>query len=120
MADIDVSPEFADILAQDEKTAQLVERTALAIFIGSVQRVPATSVEEQAWLGLWTDAAVETRIRCRNQARAALAASKLLKRVEELERAINTARSHLHDLDYQCPSVAAAEQVLNRAAEPKS
>jgi hypothetical protein len=103
MTDIDVSPAFAAALAQDEKTAQLVERTALAIFTGSGLHAPATSAEEAAWLSLWINSDPGTRIRCRNQARAALAASELLERVAELERAIERANTDLaayaHDED---------------------
>jgi hypothetical protein len=95
MPDIDASAAFAATLAQDEKTAQLIERTALAIFIGTVQNVPVTSAEETAWAHLWASSDPGTRIRCRCQARAALAASKLLERVADLEERIAAAQREL-------------------------
>jgi len=107
---------MTDTIGVDEERAQLIERTAKAIFQADVfglrQMPEGTDLRE-----LWNAELATSRIRYRNQARAALAASELLTRLEELERAINTARSHLHDLDHRTVSVAAAEAVLNRAVE---
>lgn len=98
-------------------TAEQIERTAMAIYIGSAQASLPFGPKLTTWEHLWTAADREVRARCFGQARAALATSELLERVEELEQAIRTAQDHLRDLDHQSVSVAAAEQVLNRAAE---
>ena len=102
-----------------ELDADLVERTAKAIGLARINTdYPGDpQISADGYALYWQQTNGEERTRLRQQAVAALRGSELLKRVEDLERAINTARSHLHDLDYQGPSVAAAEQVLNRAVE---
>jgi len=91
---IDVKAEARAIMGNTEEHAQLVERTAKAIFRG--KHDPTVSTDEaRVWESLWQEAAPEKRIRCRNQARAALAASELLKRIEELEQRISAARREL-------------------------
>lgn len=96
MYEIDVEAEARQVLAErgDEERAQLIERTAKAIFQADVfglRPLPkGTDLRE-----LWNAELATSRIRYRNQARAALAASELLKRVEELEQAITAALSDL-------------------------
>lgn len=76
----------------DEERAQLIERTAMAIYQGKHQP-DLTPVEQRAWKTLWNGESPAVRIRCRNQARAALAASELLERIEELEERIAAAQA---------------------------
>lgn len=84
----DVDGTFTD----DEARAQLIERTAKAIFQADVfglRPLPeGTDLRE-----LWNAELATSRIRYRNQARAALAASELLERLEELDQRIAAAQA---------------------------
>lgn len=79
----------------DDARTQLIERTAKAIFQADVFGLRPLS-EGTDLRELWNAELATSRIRYRNQARAALGASELLKRVEELERAV---AASLADLD---------------------
>jgi len=89
-----VAREAARLLGQDVESEELVERTAKAIFqaeaFGLRPLPPAADLTE-----LWNAALMTSRVRYRNQARAALAASGLIDRVEDLERRIAAARNEL-------------------------
>lgn len=93
MYEIDVEAEARQVLDErgDEERANLIERTAKAIFQAAMfglRPLPeGTDLRE-----LWNAELATSRIRYRNQARAALAASELLKRAEELELRITRAK----------------------------
>lgn len=99
MSEITAVPEFEEVLSQDERTAQVIERTAKAIMkahriaIGYHGR-PLRD-DAPAWERHWDSIAPGVRIVYRNQARAALNASELLGRIEELEQRITAARREL-------------------------
>lgn len=76
----------------DEERAQLIERTAMAIFKARVFGLRPLP-EDVDLRELWNAELSTSRILFRNQARAALAGSELLKRIEELETRIQAARA---------------------------
>lgn len=86
--------EAARLLGQEVESEELVERTAKAIFqanaFGLRPLPPAADLTE-----LWNAALMTSRVRYRNQALAALAASGLLDRVQDLEQRIAAARNEL-------------------------
>jgi hypothetical protein len=126
-----VGAEARSILNNSEDHAHLIERTAKAI-----EHARIRMVIPDRWLKFGVDSPefdhhwnvemnARGRITARQQARAALGASELLKRVEDLEQRIADARSQLaypggREARHLSSAISRADRVLSRPApEPE-
>lgn len=90
-----VHSEARSILDNSEYYAELIETTSKAIFRAARRFGAGLDMPDDQLDQAWNDLLPGERICFRAQARAALAASELLKRVEELEQRIADAVSQL-------------------------
>jgi hypothetical protein len=100
-----------ETLSEDEQRARLIERTARAIYAAAYGVTLSDSLRSRtALIQAWSALNPTTRTQFRQQARAALGATDLLKQAEELEQRITRAKGAV---------LSALEQPSHRSARAR-